>query len=249
MKHVVGMAALLTLAVIALTQAVCYAVWGGSEEVYDLSIVASGVLIPLVTCFPISIVLLRQRGQIARTLSELEQAHRDLREASSRDPMTGLLHRQAFFERLTAHVCGAGAFLMIDVDHFKSINDTSGHGAGDEALRLIAAAIRSATRGEDVVGRLGGEEFAVHLTDGDSATLVAERIRSAVQAARFAPRGRTCDLSVSIGGSEAGRLSTFADLYREADARLYEAKRGGRNRVVMETVLPDAREKEAFLLH
>jgi diguanylate cyclase (GGDEF)-like protein len=235
MKHVVGMAALLTLAVIALTQAVCYAVWGGSEEVYDLSIVATGVLIPLVTCFPISIVLLRQRGQIARTLSELEQAHRDLREASSRDPMTGLLHRQAFFERLTAHVCGAGAFLMIDVDHFKSINDTSGHGAGDEALRLIAAALAEVAGHTNVVARFGGEEFCLFspVPGAMEGHKLAERIRRRIGKLDFAPGGARRRLTVSIGVADAASFGDAQSAIGAADAALYEAKRQGRNRVVV----------------
>lgn len=212
--------------------------------------ILSAMVIPLLLAGPLFFYLTLK-------LRELSVANHKLADAASKDSLTGLLNRGAFAAAVEQRLREApvqphmkpGVLLVIDADNFKSVNDRYGHDIGDEALRLIAAAIRSATRGEDVVGRLGGEEFAVHLTDGDSATLVAERIRSAVQAARFAPRGRTCDLSVSIGGSEAGRLSTFADLYREADARLYEAKRGGRNRVVMETVLPDAREKEAFLLH
>lgn len=210
----------------------------------------SGAVIPVLLAGPLFFFLTLK-------LRELAIANHRLAALASTDSLTGLSNRGAFAAEVETRLVGqqggyampSGALLVIDADNFKNVNDRYGHVCGDEALRCIAAAIRSATRRDDVVGRLGGEEFGVYLADGESAAEVAERIRMAVQAVRFAPRGRTCDLSVSIGGAEAGPRSTFADLYREADARLYEAKRAGRNRVVMATLSRDLREPAPFLLH
>jgi diguanylate cyclase (GGDEF)-like protein len=125
--------------------------------------------------------------------------------------------------------------LFVDADDFKSVIDRFGHEAGDDALQLIASAIRQAVRSTDLVGRLGGEEFGVFLTDSDTATAdhVAERIRRSVSAIAFAPGGTPCPLSVSIGGATFVTHAPFGDLYRLADQHLYEAKKTGRDRVAM----------------
>lgn len=210
----------------------------------------SGAVIPVLLAGPLFFYLTLK-------LRELAIANHKLTVLASTDSLTGLANRGAFAAAVEARLAGSrengaatsGTLLVIDADNFKNVNDRYGHDCGDEALRCIAAAIRSATRSDDVVGRLGGEEFGVYLADGENAAVVAERIRMAVQAVRFAPRGRTCDLSVSIGGAETGPRSTFALLYREADARLYEAKRSGRNRVVMAPMPTDLSERAPILLH
>jgi diguanylate cyclase (GGDEF)-like protein len=124
---------------------------------------------------------------------------------------------------------------MIDADNFKTINDLFGHEAGDEALRIIARSIRAVLRTDDLLGRVGGEEFAVFLPGADrrATEIIAERIRRSVNLAAFAPDGRHRRLSVSIGGAVFEGATGFAELLRIADHRLYDAKRTGRNRVAV----------------
>ena len=108
-----------------------------------------------------------------------------------------------YLDRVTLRqVAAEGALLVIDVDHFKAVNDNFGHEQGDEALRIIARKIRDEVRDTDFVGRLGGEEFSVFLPGmGQPNTeIIAERIRSAVNAAEFTPLGQQYPLSVSVGG-------------------------------------------------
>src|SRR5690606_34240394 len=115
------------------------------------------------------------------------------------------------------------------------INDTHGHRTGDEALVLIAGAISQGVRDGDLAGRIGGEEFAAFLSGASvkEAMIVAERIRRGVEAIRFSPsEGKTLPLSVSIGAAGLSPHLSWTEALREADGRLYEAKRLGRNRVV-----------------
>ena len=126
-----------------------------------------------------------------------------------------------------------GALLIIDVDHFKDVNDNFGHESGDEALKIIAQTIKGVVREIDLVGRIGGEEFSVFLpgTDANRTHVIAERIRAAISTVEFYPTGNRCDLSVSVGGATYDREATFSELFRRADLRLYAAKQNGRNRV------------------
>lgn len=170
---------------------------------------------------------------------QLHNANERLAIIASTDWLTGCLNRFAFHSRAEADLdrplLGPGALLIIDADGFKSVNDHHGHQAGDNALRQIAAAIRTNVATADLVGRLGGEEFGVFLSDAsiEVADQVAERIRGAVAALRFLPDGVPCRLSVSIGGASFSRPAQFEDLYRLADQRLYDAKHDGRDRVAM----------------
>jgi diguanylate cyclase len=194
----------------------------------------NNIIIPLVLAPPFFFFLLFK-------LRELAIAHHELMHVAATDSLTSCLNRRAFtamvdgyLERVTAEESKAGgALLIIDVDHFKVVNDRFGHDRGDEALKLIARTITAAVREIDLVGRIGGEEFSVFLPGMDPArtTLVAERIRMAVSEARFLPAGQPYSLSVSIGGAAFNRHVSFSELDRQADQRLYSAKRGGRNRV------------------
>ena len=127
--------------------------------------------------------------------------------------------------------------LMLDLDHFKRVNDTYGHMAGDSVLRAVAEAVTSEIRADDTAGRWGGEEFAVLLPGVDPADMVviAERIRRRVHALIVQPdRGTTiADLTISIGAAHAPdpRITGVDDLVRAADAALYAAKTNGRNQV------------------
>ncbi len=197
-------------------------------------------IIPLVLAPPFFYFLLSK-------LRELAIAHHELMVISTTDSLTNCFNRRAFtalvdrcLERMLKEVPPSkGALLVIDVDHFKLVNDNFGHETGDRALRLIADTIRAAVRENDAVGRIGGEEFSVFLpgVGYPQAEMMAERIRKAVSNARFVPNGERYQLSISIGGATLDRASSFTDLYRQADGHLYDAKRNGRNRVVFQDPL------------
>ena len=194
-----------------------------------------GVALPLLTVMPAVLGL-------ALRVADLSRVNRQLKVAAATDPLTACLNRGAFVRHVERQLSDgqAGALLVIDADHFKSINDRFGHDEGDAALTLIAGAMRSVLRAGDAVGRLGGEEFGVYLA-GVSPRLgmmVAERIRRAVNLIVFAPGGRLEQLSVSIGGADTADSADFEALFHIADQRLYVAKRLGRNRVEMGTEDP-----------
>ena len=170
--------------------------------------------------------------------AKLRFANGQLLRLANMDGLTGLFNRRAFtlkVERQCAAPRAKGTLLVVDVDHFKSINDRFGHDQGDEALREIAAALDRATGPGGLTSRLGGEEFGVYLPKRGlaEAALVADRIRLAIASIVFAPEGTACPLSVSIGGSTHADTISFRDLYREADQVLYQAKQWGRDRVAL----------------
>lgn len=211
------------------------------------------IVCPLLIAGPASFHTFLQKKRLTDALAELKAAHEELAnahvemaEAYSRlsekarhDVMTGLLNRETFFATLknTRRRTDTGTLLIIDADNFKYVNDTHGHQSGDAALLLIAEAIRAGVRDDDLVGRIGGEEFAAFLAGAtaEEARIVAERIRLSVEALRFAPaEGKYLPLSVSIGAARLRPHASWSEMMREADRRLYEAKRRGRNRVVFE---------------
>jgi diguanylate cyclase (GGDEF)-like protein len=164
----------------------------------------------------------------------------ELHRRATADPLTGLPNRRAFDEALAREVARAGragaalALVLVDVDHFKRVNDVHGHPAGDLVLRAVAERIAAAARAGDLVGRLGGEEFAIALPGAEraSAAEAAERIRARVGSEPIAVDGAA--LAVTISAGVASFPADAADgpaLVARADARLYEAKRAGRNRV------------------
>ncbi len=197
----------------------------------------NNIVIPLVLAPPFFFFLLSK-------LRELSLAHHELMTVAATDSLTLCLNRRAFtalvdayLDKITRQQTPAnGALLVLDVDHFKTVNDNFGHEAGDEALKLIAGTIRSSVRELDLVGRLGGEEFGIFLPGVDPARTViaADRIRLAVSLMDFRPQGQSCPLSVSIGGATFANGASFTELYRRADARLYAAKHAGRDRVDIE---------------
>lgn len=216
------------------------------------SALALAVFCPLIIAFPASAYLYHQKRKLAETLealtsahqrleaahAELADAHARLAEKARHDDMTGLLNRESFLAALKAARWRGddGALLIIDADRFKYINDSHGHGQGDIALSMIADAIRDGVRAGDIVGRIGGEEFAAFLNGAseEETLLVAERIRLGVEALRFSPgEGRLLPLSVSIGGAQFYPHLPVSQMMREADNRLYQAKARGRNRVVL----------------
>lgn len=172
-----------------------------------------------------------------------ESFQRQMYDAALRDPLTKIFNKKHMLDRLTAELAFARrhqaplALSMIDIDHFKNVNDTWGHLAGDHVLAKVASTVQAVLRTEDIFARYGGEEFAFlcrSATPAD-AGIVAERIRATVEKTSFAHEGRPISLTVSLGvtGYPSVPANTPADLVGAADAALYEAKRAGRNRVIV----------------
>lgn len=178
----------------------------------------------------------------ALRLFRLERENDHLLHIATRDGLTQVLNRSAFKRAAQVELARLGdggsevaTLLIIDADHFKRINDRLGHGTGDEALSLIAATLRQSVRKDDLVGRLGGEEFAVLLRNAgyEEAQVVAERLRARINMLEVGPRNRRTRLSVSLGGIAFRTAVPFDALYKIADTNLYKAKSAGRNRVTL----------------
>ena len=166
----------------------------------------------------------------------------ELLRLSARDPLTGLYNRGYFHDRVSTEVSRARrtgqplAIAMVDVDHFKSFNDTHGHAAGDQVLNAIAAVLHRSFRTTDVVSRYGGEEFVIAMPDTDlaGATRKLESVRRSIESTPTHTNGaRTVSVTISAGVSSfPGDGANQEELLAVADARLFDAKAAGRNRVV-----------------
>lgn len=188
-----------------------------------LSMVAASILIAL---------------GVADRLREQRAALSEAERHAQTDPLTGVLNRRSLIERLDAACARAQArglpiaLLFIDLDHFKEINDTRGHQAGDACLAAIIAPIQAELRQSDVIGRYGGEEFVVILSSADAAAAepIAQRIRERVAAVRVVGFGEPISLTCSIGIATSEMLGVWGErLIAQADAAVYAAKRAGRN--------------------
>ena len=177
-------------------------------------------------------------------ITERKRLEARLHELATRDALTGLPNRREAMRLLAEELMrvqrdmSAASVLMLDVDHFKRINDTYGHAGGDSALKFCAQQISARLRAIDTCSRLGGEEFAVLLpgTDLGGARVIAERLRASLEAATMELDGQPLRMTVSIGAAQLRPTDADADAaLRRADAALYRAKSEGRNRVVTET--------------
>jgi len=199
------------------------------------------------TVFPVelSVAAFRRAGRwwavgTARDISERKRAEEALRQLAATDGLTGLFNRRRFLEMGTAELERARRFghpvslIMFDVDHFKKVNDTRGHDAGDAVLVALARTARDALRGVDILGRLGGEEFAVVLpeTGIDAAVEVAGRLRLAVAGMDVVLGGAPLPVTISLGVVQ-GRApgENLDEFLKRADEAMYRAKTSGRNRV------------------
>ncbi|MDT3671195.1 MAG: diguanylate cyclase [Aromatoleum sp.] len=193
----------------------------------------------------------RSISESHRTMqSRIDAATALLAHQAQHDPLTGLPNRRAFEERLEESVAASkragdhGALCFIDLDRFKIVNDTCGHAAGDELLCRIARLIRQRVRDQDVVCRVGGDEFALILRgcSRTDALRIAEHLREGVAAFRFSWEDRLFSIGASIGVTYIdGTHATVADLLMAADSACYEAKKNGRNQVVEFTPQADRR--------
>lgn len=196
------------------------------------------VLIPGLLAPPLLFALLNQMRQLAL-------AHRELLTVASTDSLTNVLNRRAYTAIVEGYLAALdgqardGALLVIDVDFFKLVNDRFGHDKGDEALALVASAIKTTLRPGDIVARMGGEEFSVFLprTALDDAVAVGERIRLEIAGRALIVSGEAVGLTASIGGIVFPGRAPFVELYRAADQQMYLAKQRGRNQVAIDTRL------------
>jgi diguanylate cyclase (GGDEF)-like protein len=197
---------------------------------------------------------LRNRSaELERMHAELERRNVLLAEIASCDGLTGLKNHRYFRESLDAHFSASRrrgqplSVVMVDVDQFKSFNDTYGHPAGDDVLREVSNLLRSCVRDEDVVARYGGEEFGLLLpaTSAEASRILAERLRSTIEAHPWSDRPITISLGISTISHWIHRASTLID---QADRSLYQSKADGRNRLTHAWDLsPDPADRRAVI--
>lgn len=183
-----------------------------------------------------------QKHQLEKAHSELQLKQRELERLTRQDGLTGLFNRNTFVElssnelRRSKRQGSSTTILLLDLDHFKRINDTWGHPAGDAVLRHVAQTMVNSVRSTDLVGRLGGEEFIVLLphTTAEAGRKIAEKIRQRLEVSELRWEGTRIAVTASIGlaGTNAEENREFDSLYTEADKALYLAKQRGRNRVI-----------------
>lgn len=189
---------------------------------------------------------MRTSLRLKKSQDDLRRANKHLEILATTDGLTALYNRRHFFELSKKELSKAHRYsrplviAMIDIDHFKKINDENGHDGGDKVLIEMAKRMRSCFRESDVVGRIGGEEFAVCMpdTDIDSAMLPLERILKAVSGEAFSlsrvRRDRVVNVTISIGLSQLiEEDAELTKVVRRADAAMYQAKNNGRNRIVV----------------
>lgn len=185
-------------------------------------------VVPLLMTPPIAIVALHLIRLLTETIDRIDDHVKF-------DHLTGLFNRSHFLDRVRA-AREDGMMLIIDADHFKAINDTYGHDAGDEALKILANEIGLTVGNAGFVGRLGGEEFGAFLPGFDAlgGGVMAQRLCKNVREAKFAVAGNAINLTISIGGALHPENTPIGHSLKLADERLYRAKHDGRDRYVGE---------------
>ncbi|WP_018698115.1 GGDEF domain-containing protein [Amorphus coralli] len=175
---------------------------------------------------------------LAILIAELSEMIDRLRTERDLDQLTGVLNRRGFEDRagqLFEQAEGRQpALVLLDLDHFKLVNDTCGHAAGDEVLRAVGALMRSSLRQSEVLGRIGGEEFAILIPDGgrDLAQILVARLEHAIAAADFDLPAAAPSIAGSFGVAVRGAGESYLDCFKRADAALYQAKSEGRSRAI-----------------
>jgi len=234
-----------------------YAVVGGSMETFHqpeqlktfayLSKLLFAASVLLGTAFAFGIFLIypllrtqaREEGELRAMTATLSARSETLEQAALTDALTGMQNRRYFDEALSEYlnefrrIDKPVGLMILDLDHFKQVNDTHGHDIGDEVLRAVARCLKDMTRYHDVVARLGGEEFAVVAPNLDKERLIAlaERIRKGIAATTVVSGNVRLKITASFGLATWDRKESAEAFYRRADKRLYDAKRQGRNRV------------------
>ena len=181
----------------------------------------------------------REEGKLRAMTVSLSARSQTLEQAALTDGLTGMQNRRYFDDALREYlqefrrIDRPVGLMILDLDHFKLVNDTHGHDVGDEVLRAVATCLRGMTRYHDVVARLGGEEFAVVTPNMDVELLArfAERIRKAIANMSIMSGNVRLKVTTSVGLAVWDHKESAEDFYRRADRQLYEAKKQGRNRV------------------
>ena len=212
-----------------------------SNRINGLSVCVIGFCISMLMWRKFTTIAV-QKHQLEKAHSELQLKQRELERLTRQDGLTGLFNRNTFVElsnnelRRSKRQGSSTTILLLDLDHFKRINDTWGHPAGDAVLRHVAQTMVSSVRSTDLVGRLGGEEFIVLLphTSAEAGRKIAEKIRQRLEVSELRWEGARIAVTASIGlaGTSADENREFDSLYTEADKALYLAKQRGRNRVI-----------------
>jgi len=221
-----------------------YMLFFGMDERFWAAINMS-FLIPWAITIPLGLHMSKQRFKLVRITNRLKETQTDLRQANKAlelranfDGMTGLLSRDSFFSQLDELRVDdqANVLMIIDVDHFKNINDNFGHPIGDKALILLGGVFRKILRKNDLVGRIGGEEFGMYLPDTSApeGQIIGEIIRHEIENTIFEPyHNMRHVITVSIGVTDIAPHQDRAALMGNADTALFTAKRRGRNQVVL----------------
>lgn len=182
----------------------------------------------------------RSHEKLARTINELEESRRFLREQANTDPLTKLANRRSFFQMASSSLAQIRrqkehfSIIMIDIDHFKPINDTYGHQTGDYVLVEVSKVLGHAIREGDILARMGGEEFVVAspYTNRLAAIVLSERLRKAIETSMFEFGDNQVTVTISLGIASLTEDNEDIDkLLAAADSRLYLAKQKGRNRI------------------
>lgn len=202
-------------------------------------------MIPWAITIPLGFHMSKQRFKLVCLTNRLNEVQSNLREANKAleqranfDGMTGLLSRDSFFSQLDKMLVDekASVLMIVDVDHFKNINDNFGHPIGDQALVLLGKIFRKTLRENDLVGRIGGEEFGIFLPETSTAEgqIIGEIVRHEIENTIFEPyHNMRHVITVSIGMTDVAPRQQRAALMGNADTALFTAKRSGRNQVVL----------------
>lgn len=218
----------LTLGITAIPVCFVYLAIGvmlGEHGVILCAALTASALIPMFIAFPACFILLYVLYIITKTIDRVNTQ-------ISVDPLTGAMTRGYFLNQIREKASAGGAFLMIDADHFKQINDTYGHDVGDAALIAMSAAVISTLPPTALFGRLGGEEFGAFLPATEQSTAIreADNVLRAIRRAGQIIASRPIGMTASIGCAMLKPGKSIEETIREADALLYQAKRNGRNR-------------------
>ena len=189
----------------------------------------------------LELVIAQRTTQLDEQRQQLEKANLLLNQLAIRDPLTNLYNRRHFFDlaeteflrsRRSGHIC---CLLLIDIDHFKLVNDTHGHLTGDAVIQMVSALVLGSMRVTDTVARFGGEEYIVLLpeTNRAQALQLAQRIRTSIASAPLHIVDKTIAVTLSIGCAQIDTDRTLNQFMERADKALYTAKAEGRDRVVV----------------
>lgn len=202
-------------------------------------LLATALFFGMFFIYPLIRTQVKEEGKLRAMTASLSARSQTLEHAALTDALTGMQNRRYFDDALKeyleefARIGKPIGMMIIDLDHFKQINDTHGHDVGDEVLRAVADCLKDMTRYHDVVARLGGEEFAVVAPNMDSDMMIrlAERIRKAIAGMTILSGNVRIRVTASVGLAVWDRKESAEDFFRRADQQLYQAKNSGRNRV------------------